>query len=206
MHKLALYHGQNIISGHGRGGLDFAKTRSWKAAARIVRAARRTMQTMAGTKRCGETRLTRWIQLHYELDYHLNGNKREMLKYTDDSSASGQPTCAAAPLQHARKCATSSRVLDHRYANGVARVRVHARVQPSPPITHPTPCNPSSSSVSSLKTISPKREFCLPWNRDFKKWFVRIIPFDPNGINFTPLISKPPSDRWLLYLDREIRP
>lgn len=78
----------------GARGLDFGETRGWKAdgerdraraRARIVRTARRTMQTMAGPKRCGETRLTRWIQLHYELDYHLNGNKREMLKYTDDS-------------------------------------------------------------------------------------------------------------------------
>lgn len=47
------------------------------------------MQTMAG---CGETRLTRWIQLHYELDYHLNGNKREMLKYTDDSLPPSLPS------------------------------------------------------------------------------------------------------------------
>lgn len=37
-------------------GLDSTKMRGWKATARIVRAARRTMQTMAGTKRRGETR------------------------------------------------------------------------------------------------------------------------------------------------------
>lgn len=79
------------------------------------------MQTMAG---CGETRLTRWIQLHYELDYHLNGNKREMLKYTGDSL----PPSPNRRLSRDRKCATAaSRVLDHRYANSVHRGRAWPR-------------------------------------------------------------------------------
>lgn len=48
---------------------------------RIVRE-RRTMQTIAGGSCGGEPLAYVRIQLHYELDYHLNGNKREMLKYT----------------------------------------------------------------------------------------------------------------------------
>lgn len=44
------------------------------------------MQTMAGGRSAApRAPAYAWIQLHYELDYHLNGNKREMLKYTATS-------------------------------------------------------------------------------------------------------------------------
>lgn len=77
----------------GRRGFRFRRgTRGWKVGARAD--CSRCEENNANNGRggggegeagCGETRLTRWIQLHYELDYHLNGNKREMLKYTGAS-------------------------------------------------------------------------------------------------------------------------
>ena len=113
--------------GQGARGLDFGETRGWKADGERDRARAR-----ADCSHCEENNannggaealwwdpayavntITLWTRLPFKWKQTWNAKIHRRLS----ASASQPEPCLSA--QRARKCATASRVLDHRYANSV---------------------------------------------------------------------------------------